>query len=393
MKHRLMIVCAASLICWFSRTAAQSPLFVGGQSVTVPGGTGYVGLFDLNRDGHLDLISGARATGKPEVRPGNGRGRFSATIDGQSDFGVMHAAIAFGDVSNDGILDSVQASRDKASEYIHVFLGSGDGRFATTPHTRLVANRAIDFYKPQIWILDVNEDRKADIVTQNGRRNTLEIFTGDGRGGFGPPEIINLDTGYNLYTSAIGDIDGDGHLDLIVAMSPLSTQEQGKVRTFRGNGTGKFSEMTGGVFAVASNPVLATLADVNGDTRLDIVLSHSERELLSVLLGETNGRLAKPATFPLEPGTSAFTVTVGDANRDKRPDLIVATVNSVARPYNSAVAVLLGNGTTFTPATGSPYRVGPGAYRMAAGDIDEDGKLDIVTSSFEGEAIHVLLGR
>jgi hypothetical protein len=42
---------------------------------------------------------------------------------------------------------------------------------------------------------------------------------------------------------------------------------------------------------------------------------------------------------------------------------------------------------------GSPFRVAPGSYQLAAGDINEDGKVDLVASSFEGETVSILLGR
>jgi hypothetical protein len=46
-----------------------------------------------------------------------------------------------------------------------------------------------------------------------------------------------------------------------------------------------------------------------------------------------------------------------------------------------------------TPAPGSPYASGAGAYRLAVADINEDGKLDIATSSFEGHEVALLLGK
>jgi hypothetical protein len=389
---RGFVVLGLLLLLLVSGPAAQDGLFATGSPVTVAGGTGYVGLHDLNRDGHLDLVSGSRRTGNPDVRLGDGRGRFTPLVNGQ-DFGIRHAALAFGDVNGDDILDCVQATRDTTSEFLHVFLGIGDGRFRTESSTRLVANRSINLYKPHIWLLDVNEDRKTDLVTQNGRRNTVEIFIGNGRGGFAPAKVVSLDAGYNVYSVAFGDVDRDGHLDLAVGMSPHSVADKGRIRIFGGNGSAEFSRALGSPLVVEPGPGIVALEDVNGDTRPDMVLSHGEKEQLSLLPGEADAKFGKPMTIPLEKGTSAFTVIVRDVNRDRRPDFIVGTVNSVTRPYDSAVVVLLGSGTTFAPAPGSPFRVGPGAYRMTSGDVDEDGKLDIATSSFEGDTVTLLSGR
>lgn len=47
----------------------------------------------------------------------------------------------------------------------------------------------------------------------------------------------------------------------------------------------------------------------------------------------------------------------------------------------------------FSPAPGSPFRAGPGAYNLAVGDFNKDGKPDVVASSFVGNAVTMLLGR
>jgi hypothetical protein len=127
-----------------------------------------------------------------------------------------------------------------------------------------------------------------------------------------------------------------------------------------------------------------TLADLNGDQRLDVVISHGSN-LLSVLLNNGNGIFAPVAASPYNLGSQAFAVVVVDLNRDKIPDLVAATVNSVT--------VLLGDNHGFVPAPGSPFRAGPGAYNLAVGDVNEDGKLDIAASSFDGNAVRLLLGR
>jgi hypothetical protein len=64
---------------------------------------------------------------------------------------------------------------------------------------------------------------------------------------------------------------------------------------------------------------------------------------------------------------------------------VAATVKSVT--------ILLGGKEGVTSAPGSPFRAGPGAYSIALGDVNGDGKLDIVASSFEGNAVALLLGR
>ena len=76
-----------------------------------------------------------------------------------------------------------------------------------------------------------------DIVAANGRRNTIEILLGDGRGRFAPPSVVKLVPGYNNYSFALGDIDGDGHLDLVAGGNDTGV-EPGLMVTMHGDGKG-----------------------------------------------------------------------------------------------------------------------------------------------------------
>ena len=132
------------------------------------------------------------------------------------------------------------------------------------------------------------------------------------------------------------------------------------------------------------------LADVNGDRRPDVMFN--SRTELGVWLNQGDGRFTPAAGSPWPLGAEAFAVVVADLNRDHHADLVAATVDHTS-PFRSRVVLLLGDGHSFTPAPGSPFPVGLGAYNLAVGDVNEDGKLDVAASSFEGDGVTILLGR
>lgn len=373
-------------ISWATQDHSPRPLFVPapGSPVTIGPGSGEVVLADLNRDGHLDLLTKHLLSRNVAVRLGDGHGHFALVAEGPLHFDCPPGAIALGDVNNDRLLDLVVASRDDHGEYVHIFLGNGQGGFRPLPQSPCTTSASIGSYKPSLRLVDVNEDGNLDIVTANGRRNRIEILFGDGRGGFSLGAMVPLEPGQSLYSFALGDVDGDGHLDLVTASRSDANSRPGRLVIKRGDGKGAFTDVPGSPLSVPPGPGFETLADVNGDQQLDIVLSHSSPQL-SVLLSRGKGLFTPAPGSPYHMGAPAFAVVVADVNGDQRNDLVAATGNSVT--------VLLGDPRGFVPAPGSPFRAGPGAYNVAVGDLNEDGKLDIVASSFEGNAVTVLLGR
>jgi hypothetical protein len=376
------VVSTLLLLLWIARADSQAPLLGPGSSVSIGSGSGSVTLVDLNRDEHLDLVTSRR-----DIRLGDGRGRFVPIAGSPFDWGFTPSSIAFGDVNGDGVVDCALMSRDTNSEYVHLLLGNGDGRFSATAMPRHFANRASEFYKASLRLIDINADEKFDVVAANARRNTIEIFIGDGRGGLSPVRVVPLEAGHNVYTFALGDVDADGHLDLAVAMSPVSASQSGQLALLYGDGTGAFDRTIGAPVSVGAAPAVAAFEDLNGDRRLDVVLRHGEKNVVSVLFGEDGGAFSKPFSLTLDPQMSAFDLVVADANRDEKPDLVIAAVNSVAQPGDSAVAVFLGGNNAFVPAPGSPFRVAPGAFDLAVGDVDENGSLDVLTSSRAEDAL------
>jgi len=92
-----------------------------------------------------------------------------------------------------------------------------------------------------------------------------------------------------------GDLDGDKHLDLVIVSGETdSIAGQARVRILRGDGKGAFKENSSSSLPILAEPRFVRLADVNGDLRLDIVISHGSDQL-SVLLNGGNDRFT-PAT-------------------------------------------------------------------------------------------------
>src|SRR6185436_13166141 len=123
-----------------------------------------------------------------------------------------------------------------------------------------------------------------------------------------------------------------------------------------------------------------------GDGALDLVTTHDDSDLVTVLLNDGRGRFRPAQSSPLAVGRRAYKVIVTDIDADRRNDLVLGTGDSVT--------VLLGDGRGgLRPAQGSPFSVGHGAWRLALGDLDHDGMLDVATSNLETGNVSVLLGR
>jgi hypothetical protein len=101
------------------------------------------------------------------------------------------------------------------------------------------------------------------------------------------------------------------------------------------------------------------------------------------MIGDGRGGFTEAVGSPFDFGVSLFQLIIADVDRDATMDVVATTGDSIR--------VLLGDGRgAFKPAASIP--VGPGAWRIAAADLNGDGAIDVVTSNSEGNGLSVLLG-
>ena len=388
---RMLLLPAITLLAlvWSLQAESQSPLFIPapGSPFVVGEGSGRLLLVDVNGDRRLDLLSCHLLQKFVGVHLMDGAGRFVAAPGSPIAMKTQPGDIKVADLNGDKIPDLVVTHSER--DCVDIFLGNGDGGFRLAPRSPLTVSADSEFYTRSLHLIDLNEDGKLDIVTANHRRKAFSTMLGNGRGEFSPGPTTTIPSDEQKFSfisgDMFGDLDGDKHLDLVI-VSPQndSGARQSRARMLRGDGKGDFKENPSASFPMLAGPRFLRLADVNGDQRLDMVLSHSSDQL-SVLLNGGNFKFTAATGSPYDLDATPFAVMVADVNNDQRSDLVAATVDSIT--------ILLGGKDKFTPAPGSPFRAGPGAYYLTLGDVNKDGKLDIAGASFEGNAVTLLLAR
>jgi uncharacterized repeat protein (TIGR01451 family) len=265
----------------------------------------YVG--DFNDDGHTDIIVSAAASASAWVFLGNGQGAFGSPLTVNT--GIIPFTIAVADFNHDGHADIVAGS-NAASNAIAVALGNGNGTFQA-PVTTVTGTGPIN-----VIVEDFNRDGHLDIAASNRGTTTVSVLLGNGAGGF--TTSATLTTGSNPRVRKVGDLNGDGIPDVVIVDSPSANVA--RLQLFQGNGTGGFLAPVN--INADTTVQFVTSADVDGDGDLDLIANHT-RGGFSVQLNDGAGGFGAPINFAA-PGSASL--VVGDFNRDGAVDVILQGV-------------------------------------------------------------------
>ncbi len=378
----------AALTALLGPGRADRPLFAPapGSPLAVAAGPGNVALGDVNQDGKPDLVVASGKERSITVLLGQGDGRFRAARGGPIKVPDHPSEMVLGDLNGDGKPDLALASHD--SYGVMLLLGDGNGGFALAAKSPVLMKEGKHPHTHGLDAGDLNGDGNLDLVTVNSHPdNDVSVVLGDGRGGFTRAPGSPFAVGRSPYPGALGDLNGDGHLDILATTTDRSKDGQAVSRELTvlfGDGRGGFRR--GQVPLRTEHPWFVAVGDVNGDRKPDLVATHAERSELTVLLGDGKGGFAETTGSPFDLGHAAWRLAVADVNRDGKADAVAAA--------GDGVRVLLGDGRGgFRPAPGSPFATGKGTWQLAVGDVNGDGKPDVAASNLESDSVTILLAQ
>jgi len=334
---------------------------------------------DFNGDGAIDLVvsmgpaSDVKTTAVL-MNAGSGTFRVLEAFPGGTVLGT-------GDFNGDGKTDLAvtviqYVGGEPTVNWVNVLLGNGDGAFQST-----VTNYGIPGLAVGATIVDLDGDGRLDVVVSSSsfsatpQPNIVSVFVGHGDGTLGTRVDYPFHSVGGLTTA---NMTGDGHLDLVMDADGLVILPVGD------NGTLGAAER----FLAPSGT--AVVADVNGDGAQDIVVTDYNGDAVSVLLNNGSGVFPVPAYAT---GKAPGAVALGDVNGDGKLDMVIANGSLYAfESPDNTVSVLLGNGNgTFQPRV--DYPSGNTPFSIAVGDLNGDGKADVVAANYGDNTVSVFLAK
>ncbi|MFO0967581.1 MAG: FG-GAP-like repeat-containing protein [Gemmataceae bacterium] len=362
---------------------------------SAPGFPASVVVGDLNNDGAPDVVSSSNQNADVvNVFLGNldGAGKPNGTLQTPRSFAIgagLNSAAArevkLVDVDNDGVLDIAVTNNNSAD--VSVLLGLGDGTFQ--PERRFDATPLPD----ALAVGDFNGDGFKDLVVLErfSGQASVGILYGNGDGTFKPPVLLPLAFDSPTFPVRVADL-GNGHDDLLVFCTNVA-----KFQVFMNDGHGGFTD--GGQFAAGEITLDAQLADINRDGKTDIVTAGANTGAIFLILGNGDGTFQAPQSTIASPprpsdNTSVVGLVIGDFGSstglgapDGQLDIVVTAKSrsGATPPQVIYLGGTKGTGGAFTGFAAPKVLANVGsAGKLASGDFDGDGKLDIVVADAGG---------
>ncbi|MBE7170258.1 MAG: VCBS repeat-containing protein [Williamsia sp.] len=306
--------------------------------------------------------------------------------------GPLIYGVAFGDINGDGKADLITLNQQSGLLDIRRNIAAGNSftaasfdapvSFATAPDPRAAV------------FAELNGDGRPEVIVLSPAANLVSVFQNRANGG-----LINVgsfdarkdfSTGSYASAFAVADIDGDGRPDLVVANSYTGTVSVMLNTTLPGN-LDQISFAPAVSYAAGDFPRALAVGDVNGDGKPDLVVANEKGNSVSLLLNQAVYGSIDAGSFAARidyaAGSNPNSVALGDVDGDGRPEIVVAN-------YGSGTVSVLRNTSIEAGAalfaTQIDFASGSNPFVVALGDVDGDGKPDLVTANTGSNNVSVL---
>ena len=357
-----------------------------------------VAIGDIDGDGKPDLVASNYASNTVSVFR-------NLSTTGAITTGSFAAKVDFATGSTPIFMSVTDIDGDSKPEIIVANNGSNTVSILRNTATSGVINASsfaakVDFVTGSspigLAVGDMDGDGRVEIVTSNNLSNTISVFHNTANSGvittstFAPK--VDFATGNRPCAVVMADLDKDGKLDIAVV-----NQSSNTISVFRSlivGGVINSTSIAGKVdFVTGTSPQNLAVVDIDQDGNLDIAVTNNTTNNVSVFRNTssvgsiTTGSFAAKVDFAA--GTGAFAISIGDIDGDTKPDMVVSnqTANTVSVIRNTATIGAINAGSF---AAKVDFATGTGARYVAVGDLDADGKADIVVANISANTISVL---
>lgn len=309
---------------------------------------------DVNGDDLSDLV--IAGNGRVTILTGNSDG--VVEVQERISAGSGPAGPDLADLDGDGHMDIAVANHD--THYLTLLRGDGTGGFEPFPHSPLTID--VDPHPHAVRAADLDGDGHVDLIVDHRAGEGLLILRGTGSDEFASPGTLVEGGGDPYRGMAVGDLNGDGQLDLV-------TPNPRAVGLLLNAGFGQLA-FSQNEIATEAGPFAVDLGDFNGDGHMDVVAALDEgSSLIQLFLGDGAGDFHEADDSPFRLATGGKMIARGDFNGDGVDDAAITCWNA------SEVLLLLGGSGSIRTAT---LPVEGNAWGPAAADLNGDGIGDLV---------------
>ena len=316
---------------------------------------------------------------------------------GLPDSGLWRASFAVADVNGDGILDIVAPPPRLAGARLQVWIGDGKGHFSSWPL------RFVEDGKPRedfsvdyggVAVGDIDGDGHMDIVSASHNGGLVSLF-GDGKGTFRIVRAGLPTRDFSSQAVTLLDADGDGKLDIVASRDVVPNDQkvldQVRVYLYRGRSGWEYKNegIVGGFY---SNSL--TSWDFDGDGRQDVLTGSHFIGGLTLLWKNLGNGTFEPVRFPeIEIYAYHFATAAGHFGRERSPAFadayyMITNTPKDARATGISLYVFRNGAWTrhrvWRKNSGKSFQ-----YALAMGDLDGDGLDDIVFPDSESNRLRI----